>query len=104
MSEIAEVKETKTVCNLCAMLGAFMELSNIQAALFEAYKQAAALEADFEKSYEGEAKIEVMTFLEYLPLHIFKLALFYGKMAQYVTVTSMSFESNDQAMADKLGE
>jgi len=104
MSEIAEVKEEKTVCDSSAMSGACMELSSIQETLFKAYEQAAVLAEEFKGDYEGEAEIEVVTFLEYLPVHIQKLALFYGKMAQYVIVTSMSFEANDQIMADKLGE
>lgn len=103
MSENLKTKENKTVCNLNIMFGAFMELSNIQTALFGAYEQAAALSAEFSESYEGEAKEEVVAFLENLPIHIYKLALFYGKMAQYVTMTCMSFEANDQDMADKLG-
>lgn len=103
MSEKPKTKENKTVCNLSAMFGAYMELTNIQTALFGAYEQAAALTAEFSESYEGEAKEEVVIFLENLPMHIYKLALFYGKMAQYVVMTCMSFEANDQAMADKLG-
>ena len=79
-----------------------MELSNIQTALFGAYEQAAALATEFSESYEGEAKEEVVSFLENLPIHIYKLALFYGKMAQYVFVAKLSFETNDQTMADKL--
>lgn len=102
MSKEADVKEQKTTCNCGVMEEAFMELSNIQTALYGAYEQAAALAADFSESYEGEAKEEVVTFLNNLPMHIYKLALFYGKMAQYVFVTKMSFELNDQTMADKL--
>lgn len=104
MSKKADGKGQKTVCNHEAMMEAFTELSNIQTALFGAYEQAAALSADFSESYEGEAKEEVMIFLNNLPIHLYKLTLFYGKMAQYVYVTKMSFKTSDQTMADKLGD
>lgn len=102
MSKKADTKERKTVCNLNVMLGAYQELTNIQTDLFEAYERAVTLAADFSESYEGEAKEEVVLFLDNLPIHIFKLSLFYGKMAQFVYMTKMSFMSNDQTMADKL--
>lgn len=103
MSEKPNAKEGKTVCNSGVMLAIFTELSKIQTTLLEIREKAAALSAEFSESYEGEAKEEVVAFLENLPIHIYKLALFYGKMAQYVFVTKMSFDVNDQDMADKLG-
>lgn len=102
MSNKADAKGKKTVCDLNVMWEAYMELTNIQTVLFGAYEQAETLAADFSESYEGEAKEEVELFLEKLPMHIYKLTLFYGKMAQFVTMTSMSFMSNDQTMADKM--
>ncbi len=102
MSNKADVKEKKTVCDLNAMLDIYMELTNIQTTLFTAYEQVAPLAGKFSENYEGEAKDEVALFLEKLPRHIYKLSLFYGKMAQFVIATIMSFASNDQAMAEKL--
>lgn len=102
MSNKADAKEKMTVCDFSMMWAAFMELTNIQAALFGAYEQAAPLAGKFSESYEGEARDEVALFLEKLPVHIYKLSLFYGKMAQFVVKTRMSFASNDQTMADKL--
>lgn len=102
MSNKADAEEKKTVCDLNVMLDIYMELTNIQTTLFAAYEQASTLAGDFSENYEGEAKDEVALFLEKLPLHIYKLSLFYGKMAQFVITTIMSFASNDQAMAEKL--
>lgn len=102
MSKKAETKQEKTVCNLNVMLATYLELSSIQAVLFGAYEQTETLAADFSESYEGEATEEVVCFLENLPIHIFRLALFYGKMAQFISMTADSFMSSDQAMADKL--
>lgn len=102
MSKKAETKQEKTVCNLNVMLEAFLELTNIQTVLYGAYEQMENLATDFSESYEGEATEEVVCFLENLPIHIFRLALFYGKMAQFVCKTANSFMSNDQTMADKL--
>lgn len=102
MSKKADAKQKRTVCDLSMMGGAYIELTNIQTALFGAYEQAATLAGDFSESYEGEARDEVVLFLEKLPLHIYKLSLFYGKMAQFVITTSISFASNDQTMAEKL--
>ncbi|MCM1155916.1 MAG: hypothetical protein NC314_04350 [Roseburia sp.] len=102
MSEKTENKQKSTVCNLETMFSSYMELTSIQTALYEAYEQAATLATDFSESYEGEAKDEVVLFLENLPLHIYKLSLFYGKMAQFVSMTGMSFMTNDQIMAGRL--
>lgn len=102
MSNKADAKQEKTVCNLNVMLGTYQELSNIQTVLFGAYEQAETLAADFSESYEGEATEEVVRFLESLPMHIYRLALLYGKMAQFVFMTANSFMLNDQTMADKL--
>ena len=102
MSNKADAEEKMTVCDFSMMWAAFMELTNIQATLFGAYEQVAPLAGEFSENYEGEAKDEVALFLEKLPVHIYKLSLFYGKMAQFVIATIMSFASNDQAMAEKL--
>ena len=102
MSEKADAKQKKTVFDLIAMAGAYQELSNIQTALYGAYEQASTLATDFSESYEGKAKDEVVLFLESLPIHIYRLSLFYGKMAQFIYMTRLSFMTNDQIMADKL--
>lgn len=102
MSEKADAKQKKTVCDPVALGDAYLELTNIQTALYGAYEQASTLAADFSEGYEGEAKDEVMLFLESLPMHIYRLSLFYGKMAQFLIMTYQSFMTNDRTMAGKL--
>ena len=102
MSEKADAKQKKTVCDLVALWDAYNELTNIQTTLYEAYEQVSTLATDFSESYEGEAKDEVVLFLENLPIHIYRLSLFYGKMAQFIYMTRQSFMTNDQTMANKL--
>ena len=66
------------------------------------YNKAVNLATDFTESYEGEVAPQVPLFLESLPQHIYKLKLFYGKMAQYVAITSASFSTNDKRIADNM--
>lgn len=102
MGERLDSKSNRTVCNTDMMWSACQQLMNIQEELLKSVEQAAALEEEFAESYEGEAKPEVLLFLQSLPVHIQKLAAFYYKMVQYVTITRMSFLLNDQTMADRL--
>lgn len=96
-------KGNKTVCNYQTMFLSNSILSEIAERLAEAYQLTSGLSQEFQESYEGEAEEEVSLFLENLPKHLYKLSLFYGRMAQYVAVTTASFAVNDETLADKMG-
>lgn len=89
---------SKTVCNPEQMTAAAGMLRDIAESLKDAYEKAEPLAADFTEAYEGIAVTEVTTFLENLPAHIYRLNLFYNKMAEFVDWTTRSFMSNDEAM------
>lgn len=95
-------KEGKTVCDQGAMLGYYLMLVDIIINLQEGYEKAATLQNVFDSSYQGEAKEEIMIFLESLPLHMYRLSLMYCKLAEFTTTTAESFLNNDAAMADKM--
>ena len=84
------------------MTTAYATLFEVSESLLSAYEKATGLAADFTEAYEGIAVDEVVPFLESLPQHIYKLKLFYGKMAQYVAITSASFSTNDKRIADNM--
>lgn len=103
MSDTAN-KESITVCNYQTMATSYSSLCEIAESLLDAYNKAVNLAVDFTESYEGEAATQVVLFLESLPQHLYKLQLFYGKMAQYVAVASASFSMNDETIAEKMGK
>lgn len=43
-----------------------------------------------------------MTFLENLPLHIYRLELLYSKLAGFIATTAQSLHDNDMKMAEKM--
>lgn len=102
MSEKIEVKQECTVCNHEVIKAMHEELVAIVEELFLAYLISVTLADDFSEGYEGEAKEDVMTFLQNLPSHLYRLSLFYGKMAQFLDTMNLSLEANDQAMAGRM--
>lgn len=93
-----------TVCNPNQMTAAEGMLYEIAEDLKTAYEKAETLSADFTEAYEGEAVTEVTAFLDNLPAHIYRLNLFYNKMAQFVALTREAFMKNDQAMSQWIAE
>lgn len=101
MGEI-DNKQSKTVCSQMAMTMSNTMLVCVMAALQDAYDKASTLAESFTADYEGEATDEVQMFLESLPVHIHKLMLLYYKMAQFIQVTSESFQTNDISMVQNM--
>lgn len=97
-----EKNEGKTVCDQGAMLGYWLMLTDIIMNLQEGYEKAAGLKDIFDGCYQGEAKEEVMIFLESLPLHIYRLSLMYSKLAEFTSTTAESLFNNDTAMAENM--
>lgn len=58
--------------------------------------------SELETSYEGDAKAEINMFLVNLSRHIYRLALFYSKMASFVTLTSQSLKNSDNKMVENI--
>lgn len=92
----------KTVCNQNAILGYYMMMADIIANLQTAYDKASELLAVFDVCYLGEARDEVMTFLENLPLHIDRLELLYGKLLEFTVATAQTFLTNDALMKQNM--
>ena len=101
MSDKMEVKQGCTVCDHEVIKAMYMELTEIIKELFLAYSDSLSLADDFSEGYEGEAKEEVAAFLQNLPTHLYRLGLFYGKMAQFLDTMNLSFETNDRVMAGR---
>ena len=57
---------------------------------------------DFEECYDGDAKAEVLMFLESLPLHIYRLTLLYSKLGDFVTITAQSLFNSDIGMVNNM--
>lgn len=97
-----ENKEIITRCNYAELGAAYMTLTEIAEILITAYEKAAGMASEFSECYEGEAVEEVLTFLNSLPQHLYKMSLFYGKMAQFVIMSLSSFAANDSTMSDTM--
>lgn len=95
-------KRLKTQCNYEVLRSCCDRLGKIVANLNSAYEMAEKLLAAFDEAYEGDAKPEVDMFLASLPIHIYRLELFYSKMLFFVWATIMSFEENDTQMTKNM--
>mgnify|MGYP003297702677 CR=1 FL=1 len=91
-----------TGCNQNAMLGYYLIILGIVGSLQGAYERATTLAADFEECYDGDAKAEVLMFLESLPLHIYRLTLLYSKLGDFVTITAQSLFNSDIGMVNNM--
>lgn len=95
-------KSGKTVCDQEAMVGFYLMLADIVQNLQTAYEKAESLAGTFNDCYLGDARDEVMTFLENLPLHIYRLELLYSKLAEFIATTAQSLHDNDMKMTEKM--
>ena len=93
---MAHKKETK--CNQNAMVGFYLMLADMVQNLNTAYEAAQSAFVIFDEGYEGDAKEEVNIFLANLPLHIYRLEIFYSKLMEFIAVTAESLLRNDEAM------
>lgn len=92
----------KLVCDQESMWGYYIMLADIWKNLDDIHQKAAGLAADFDNCYMGDARDEVMTFLENLPLHIYRLEIFYNKLMDYIAITAQTALYNDVTMARKM--
>lgn len=91
-----------TVCNHETMATCYLALIAITQELNTAYTKVVDLCSELETSYEGDAKAEINMFLVNLSRHIYRLALFYSKMASFVTLTSQSLKNSDNKMVENI--
>lgn len=94
----------KSTCDPQAMTEFDATLREIDELLEEAKRKASRLFSEFDSAYEGEAKEEVLLFLNNLPKHIYRLQILYKKQDDFVCMTMQSFLQNDKEMVDKMGE
>lgn len=95
-------KTTDTNCNHEAMVTCYLALNAIMQELNTAYQTVCEINTDFQSAYEGDAKEEIDMFLTNLPRQIYRLALFYEKMASFVMLTSQSFQESDNKMVENV--
>lgn len=92
-------EENLSKCEQEAMMGYWFMLADIITNLNEAYEKAEKLTGEMEECYEGEASEEAAVFLSSLPCHIYRLALFYEKLMEFVVKTAESLFQSDAMMA-----
>ncbi len=92
----------KTKCNYQILEICCKKIGEIVANLQNAYEMAGNLLSSFDEAYEGDARGEVDMFLTSLPMHIYRLELFYSKLMMFVWMTALSFESNDAEMTQNM--
>lgn len=89
----------ETKCESLVMAEWYLRIQELVAEILVEQEVCDATLTAFEEAYEGEAKEEVTLFFNSLSAHLTRLALFYSKMASFISTTSLTFMENDSAMA-----
>lgn len=95
-------ENTNLACDQEAMFGFYLMLMDIVTNLNTAYEKAISTQASFAKGYMGEAYPEIDLFLQSLPLHIYRLEVFYSKLMEFIYVTADSILKNDIKMKENM--
>ena len=94
--------EKKLVCDQQSMVGFYLMLTDVVENLQQAYELAEANIQVFDGSYHGDAEVEIDMFLKSLPLHLYRLMIFYTKLMNYIATTAMSMYETDMQMTENM--
>ena len=93
----------EVVCKYEKMEEWKVTLENVNQTMEMLVLKSAECQLLFQEAYVGDALTEVNDFFDSLIEHLYRLSVFYTKMAQFIDTTNTSFSESDTKMTENMG-